>query len=157
MKILGLNDEDFIQYKEPSMFIIMPFCTFKCNKDAGSVVCQNYKLIDSPKVDISAKKIVDRYIANPITKAIVLGGLEPFDSFDDVLELVDELRKHCDHTVVIYTGYRNDEIEDKIKELSNYENIIVKFGRYIPGHETHYDPVLGIQLRSLNQYRVKIS
>ena len=157
MKILGLNDEDFIQYKEPSMFIIMPFCTFKCNKDAGSVVCQNYKLIDSPKVDISAKKIVDRYIANPITKAIVLGGLEPFDSFDDVLELVVELRKHCDHTVVIYTGYRNDEIEDKIEALSKYENIIVKFGRYIPNQQSHYDPILGVELRSLNQYRVKIS
>lgn len=157
MKILGLNDEDFIQYKEPSMFIIMPFCTFKCNKDAGSVVCQNYKLIDSPKVEISAKKIVDRYIANPITKAIVLGGLEPLDSFDDVLELVAELRKHCDHTVVIYTGYRNDEIEDKIKVLSKYENIIVKFGRYIPNQPSHYDPLLGVELRSLNQYRVKIS
>lgn len=157
MKLRGLLDEDFLQYKEPSMFLIFPYCSFKCDKEQGTKICQNSSLVNEPIIEISAKKLVDRYIANPITSAIVCGGLEPMDSFDDLLEFVTELRRHCNHTVVIYTGYRNDEIEDKIEELSKFENIIVKFGRFIPGQEKHFDPILGIDLRSLNQYRTKIS
>lgn len=157
MKLKGLLDEDFLQYKEPSMFLIFPYCSFKCDKEQGTKICQNSSLVNEPIIEISAKKLVDRYIANPITSAVVCRGLEPMDSFDDLLEFITELRRHCNHTVVIYTGYRNDEIEDKIEELSKFENIIVKFGRFIPGQEKHFDPVLGIQLRSLNQYRTKIS
>lgn len=158
MKLRGLLDEDFVQYKEPSMFLIFPNCTFKCDKERGTNVCQNSGLVrETYIVDIPVKKLVDRYLSDPITGAIVCGGLEPLDSFDDLLELLTELRKHCDHTVVIYTGYRNDEVENKIEQLSKFSNVIVKFGRFIPGQERHFDPVLGVNLRSLNQYRVKIS
>lgn len=27
--------EDFLQYKKPVMFILMPKCTFKCEKECG--------------------------------------------------------------------------------------------------------------------------
>ena len=51
-------------------------------------------------------KIIDRYINNPIT-AIVLGGLEPFDSFGDVLDLIKLRIEHlCDDDIIIYTGYK---------------------------------------------------
>lgn len=32
MKITGLVDEDFINYKAPSMFISTSKCSFKCDK-----------------------------------------------------------------------------------------------------------------------------
>jgi len=35
MKIVNLIDEDFCQYKKPSMFIGMPKCSFKCDKECG--------------------------------------------------------------------------------------------------------------------------
>ncbi len=40
--IKGLVDEDFVQYKKPSMFIGTCFCGWKCCKDAGRPVtmCQ---------------------------------------------------------------------------------------------------------------------
>ena len=38
-----------------------------------------------------------------------------------------------------------------------WENIIIKFGRYIPNQEKHYDDVLGIELASDNQYAEVIS
>ena len=49
--------------------------------------------------------------------------------------------------------YHTDEIE----ELERCENIIVKYGRYIPDQEKHYDEVLGVYLASNNQYAERIS
>jgi len=41
---------------------------------------------------------------------------------------------------------------DKIALLSRYKNVIVKFGRFIPNQEKHYDEILGVELASPNQY-----
>lgn len=54
-------------------------------------------------------------------------------------------------------GYKEDEIEDKINQLKQYKNIIVKFGRFVPNQEKHKDSLLGIYLASFNQYAIKIS
>ena len=89
-------------------------------------------------------------------KAIVFGGLEPFDSFDDMLELVYCIREKTSCDIVIYTGYDKDEIINKVKMLSGFGNIIVKFGRYIPDDTPHYDDLLGITLSSSNQYAEEI-
>lgn len=59
--------------------------------------------------------------------------------------------------IVIYTGYYKEEIEEYIDELKMFPNLIVKFGRYIPNHEKHFDEVLGIYLASDNQYAERIS
>lgn len=157
MKIKGLVDEDFLQYKKPSMFIICSHCSFKCDKEYGIQICQNCELANSKIIDIDNDKIVDRYINNQITKAIVFGGLEPFDTFDELFGLILSFRERTKDDIVIYTGYRNDEIEKEIDKLTIFENIIVKFGRYIPDQEKHYDSILGIMLASNNQYGCKIS
>ena len=33
MKLKGINTEDFVNYKKPSMFLITSYCDFKCCKD----------------------------------------------------------------------------------------------------------------------------
>ena len=157
MIIKGVTAEDFLQYQKPSMFIICPHCSFKCDKENGTQLCQNWPLSKAKEIEIDNDVLIQRYLSNDITKAIVFGGLEPLDSFDDVLAFIKEFRKQCDDDIVIYTGYRNDEIEDKISLLSQYKNIIIKFGRYIPNQKPHFDTVLGVDLASNNQYRVKIS
>ena len=63
----------------------------------------------------------------------------------------------CDDDIVIYTGYYENEIKDKIDILKQYKNIVVKFGRYIPNDTEHYDSVLGINLANKEQYGKKIS
>ena len=83
--------------------------------------------------------------------------LEPFDSCNDLKEFVQKLIEHNNANIVIYTGYNKDEVIKYIKELSVYPNIIVKFGRYIPNQEKHYDDVLGVYLASNNQYAERIS
>ena len=160
MIIKGLRDEDFLQYKLPSMFVAFPSCTFKCEKDCNCKgMCQNSDLMKSASINISSKNIVDRYINNPITKALVCGGLEPFDTYGQLLELLTEFRSKSNDVVVIYTGYYKDELEkERLAMLIKYvPNLIIKWGRYIPDQQPHYDEVLGIFLASDNQYAEKIS
>lgn len=160
MRIKGLQDEDFVNFKKPSMFIGTSMCDWKCCNEQylDRSICQNSSLANSKTYDISTDEIFRRYINNPITKAIVIGGLEPMLQFSDVLELISTFRNSgCDDDIVIYTGYYKEEIADKIHVLSEYKNIIVKFGRYIPNQERHFDKVLGVYLASDNQYAEKIS
>lgn len=158
MVIKELRDEDFVNYKKPSMFIAFPSCSWKCEKECGMRVCQNSALAQAPNIEIDDRYIIGRYLKNPITKAIVLGGLEPFDSWIDMCELIDTIRQLTDDDIIIYTGYRADEIACRTYWLGNkYKNIIVKFGRFIPDQEKRYDEVLGVELASSNQYAEVIS
>lgn len=159
MIVKEIRDEDFTSYKKPSMVIGFPSCTFKCERDCGCKgICQNSALTVSPDIEVSAVNIVNRYLQNSITKAIIFGGLEPMDSWNDMVNLIDEFRKYTEDEIVVYTGYTMDEICKKTYWLGNkYKNIIFKVGRYKPNEEPHYDAVLGIRLASSNQYAVRIS
>lgn len=142
------------------MLIAFPYCTFKCNKECGLNVCQNNELTKSKNIDISSKKIVDRYLNNNMTHAIVCGGLEPFDSWEDLWYLICEFRHYTLDDIVIYTGYTEEEVYNKRYIMSNlrqFPNIIIKFGRFIPNQKPHYDEVLGVKLISDNQYAKRIS
>ena len=154
MIIKGIIETDHVNYKKLSMTIMFPRCSFKCDKECGQKVCQNSPLINEPDIDIEMGKIVDRYINNPLTEAIVMQGLEPFDSWEDLFGLISHFRCKTSDDIVIYTGYNKDEIIDKILKLKSINNcnIIIKFGRYIPGQEPHKDKILGVNLASDNQY-----
>ena len=153
MEIKGLISEDFVNYKKPAMTIMFPRCNFKC----GEEHCQNSPLVKSTNIELDISDLVIRYLNNPITEAVVMQGLEPFDSWSDLIEFIDRLRQSSNDDIVIYTGYYKEEIVDKILLLSKYKNIIIKYGRYIPNQEKHYDEVLGVYLASDNQYAEKIS
>lgn len=158
MKILDLNEFDIVNYKEVSMFVIFPKCkNFKCDKEYGSSICQNSCLAKMPSIEISAYEIVKRYLDNPLTKAIVFGGLEPFDTVEDMFELIHIFRQYTDDPIIIYTGYTEKELQSTLllPHLMN-KNIIIKFGRFVPNQLPHYDEVLGINLASDNQYAKKI-
>ena len=154
MKIKGLISEDFVNYKKPAMTIMFPHCNgFKC----GAEYCQNSPLSKAEDIEMDISNIVIRYLNNPITESVVMQGLEPFDSWNDLIEFVKQLRESTDDDIVIYTGYYKEEITDRIALLSKYKNIIIKYGRYIPNQEKHYDEVLGVYLASSNQYAERIS
>lgn len=161
MIIKDIIDEDFVNYKKPSMVIAFPYCSFKCDKECGRAVCQNSPLANEPNIEISYDDLIERYLNNGITSAIVCQGLEPLDSDSpfDIMALLTFLRKkyNLDDDFVIYTGYNKDEIEDWIIDsLKNFGNVIIKYGRYIPNQEPHYDEVLGVNLASDNQYAERL-
>ena len=153
MIIKRLIDEDLTNYKVPSMTIAFPSCTFKC----GKKYCQNSSLAQSPNIDVSIPSIIKRYLDNPITSAVTCQGLEPFDSWDDLYLLVKEFRQYTQDDIVIFTGYEEQEILQQTLTLAEFPNIIIKFGRYIPNQQKHYDDILGVKLASNNQYALRIS
>lgn len=157
MILKGIIDEDFVNYKIPCMTLEFPRCSFKCDKECGKPVCQNGALASSLDIQVDIESLIQRYLNNPITHAVVAQGLEPLDSWDDLLQFVTAFRKKSDDNIIIYTGYNKDEIGDKIMLLKAFPNIIVKFGRYIPGQQPHSDPVLGVDLASDNQYAEEVS
>lgn len=159
MQIRNLMDEDIVNYKKISMFIATCFCDFKCCTELGLdiCICQNSPVAQSKIIDMSNEKIVKRYIKNKLTHAVVFGGLEPFKQFDEMLELIQCFREQTEDDIVIFTGYDEHEIKEELDKLKQFKNIIIKFGRYMPGDEVHFDDVLGVNLASDNQYAEKIS
>lgn len=157
MKIKGLNECDIVNYKKPSMFIIFPKCSWKCEHECGKQICQNNSLANEKDFDINNDELIRRYINNTMTSAIVCGGLEPFDTWEQLQDMVHNFRLFTTDDIVIYTGYYKEEISDKIEWLKKYPNIIIKFGRFVPDKPMKYDDVLGITLASDNQYAEAIS
>lgn len=155
MKLRGVIDEDFVNYKKPSMFLIFPYCgTFKCEKECGQKICQNSHLIFEDIIDVPLEMLIARYHMNEITKAIVCGGLEPLDSIEELMEFIDKFRSNSNDDIVIYTGYTREEAAKIAPHLVRYKNIVIKYGRYTPNQKSHYDNTLGVYLASDNQYAI---
>lgn len=97
-------------------------------------------------------------MANPITEAIVLQGLEPLDSLVDVYTVAAAIKNfNCKDDLIIYTGYNRNELSNTsiiLKDLAccTQGHLIIKWGRYIPNQTPHIDPILGVKLASDNQY-----
>jgi hypothetical protein len=159
VQLKNIRDEDFTNYKKCSMVLGFPSCTFKCERDPGGYpgMCQNAALAKARSVEYPVEDLVARYLANPISRAIVCAGLEPFDSWRDLVELVRAFREVTEDDIVIYTGYYPEEVKMVLDELKKFTNIIIKFGRFIPEKEKHYDELLGIELASPNQWAERIS
>ncbi len=85
MRVKTIVDEDFVNYKKPSMFIGTISCGGKCCSEAGIPlsVCQNdgWRSPPSRLTTMICIIAIHRYSRNPLTKAIVFGGLEPFEQF----------------------------------------------------------------------------
>lgn len=157
MKLKGLNEYDICNFRLPSMFIIFPTCSFKCDKECGRPICQNSSLAREPIIEIDAKEIIHRYLDNPLTHAVVCGGLEPFDSAAELSVFITLFRVFSQDPIVIYTGYTEEELADQLIFLQKFDNIIIKFGRFIPDSPHIFDTVLGVELASNNQYAKNIS
>ncbi len=160
MQLKGIIDEDFINYKKPAMVLEFPYCDFKCDKECGMQVCQNSKLASAPNISISTNDVIQRYINNIITESVVIQGLEPLykKSLQQLYSFISEFRRVCTDDIVIYTGYNKEEILNILKYISVYGryNVFIKFGRFIPNQESHYDNILGVSLASQNQYAERI-
>ena len=161
MLLVNLIQEDFTNYKKPSLFLGFPYCSGKCNISNHKIVCQNQQLHYADKIEISIEEIINLYDKNNLVKARVCGGLEPLDSPIELFHLVEEFRKNFDDDIVIYTGYEQDEPQAQmfIQNLkkNKIKNIIMKFGRYIEGDAPHFDDLLGVNLASNNQLGEQIT
>lgn len=158
MRVKTIIDERFEDYKLPSMYIGCIYCDGKCAIEGGFPLshCINEKWNETIIREFDDGEIIERYLRNRLTKAMVFGLLEPMCQFNEVYTFIKKLRQqyHCNDTVVIYTGYTEEECVQNswLSQLEALGNVIVKFGRYIPGQTPHYDEILGVKLASDNQY-----
>lgn len=157
IELKGIIWEDMVNYKKISTTLMFPRCSFKCDKENGVQLCQNWELAAAPSQTVNIDKLMEQYINNPISEAIVLQGLEPLDSPTECYTVAAALRRwKIKDDLVIYTGYYPNEedislIIDSIAFLTP-GHLIVKYGRYLPNQQKHYDEVLGVYLASDNQY-----
>ena len=158
MKIHDIR-ESFTEYYKTGLLIATPFCTDKCSKDLGLEVslCHNC-LIENEYEEISNKDILQRYKdGQGLFKSLIFAGREPMDSFEELVELIRDFRELYNDDIVIYTGFYKNEIFSKLAIIKMFENIVVKFGRFIPNQEKVYDNILQVYLANKEQYVEKIS
>ena len=157
MKVKEIIFEDFVNYKRPCMFIGTCRCDWKCCIENANCKCQNAGISRYPDIIVEDERIIKLYLDNPITHAVVFGGLEPLLQFEEVIEFIRKFRKCSNDDVVIYTGYFPEEIEKEVNLLKIFPNIVMKFGRFRPDESPHFDEVLGVDLPNREQFGMKIS
>jgi len=159
IRVKSIIHENFQDYKKSSMFISAISCDWKClkEKDLDISICHNSDVFNFETKSIDNLSIIDDYLNNKITSAIIFGGLEPMLQFEEIFEFIKTFREYSDDDIVIYTGYYPQEILPKVNAFKQFKNIIVKFGRYKPNKPNRYDKTLGITLSSDNQFAKKIS
>ena len=166
MHVRKLLTERFQDYKLPNLYLAACWCDWKCciERQTDISLCQNSPIANLPVQDVPDNDILDAYEADPITQAIVIAGLEPVMQIYEVVSLIRRARERKIHTdFVIYTGYTKEEVRfcgvlDLLTPLcGDGITIIIKYGRYVPGQQPHFDAVLGVDLASDNQYAEYLS
>lgn len=157
IELKGVIWEDMVNYKKISTTLMFPKCSFKCDKENGVQLCQNWGLAAAPSERHNIDDILDIYKNNPITEAIVLQGLEPLDSPVDCYTVAAALQRwEIKDDLIIYTGYYpyEKDITQIVESIASFipGHLIIKWGRYIPNQTPHFDPILGVNLASDNQY-----
>lgn len=166
--LIDVVTDNVTDYKKTSLFLVFPYCSGKCGEE-----CQNKDLRKKEIKEFDTEDIVKFYQSLDTHNAVVCGGLEPWDSFEELKQLIKDFAisssiKSVDF--VIYTGYDNIikyYFDGKYRELKEgffgllqlwkeyadpSSNLIIKQGKYdvnrkIPWHSD----VLGVDLATNNQ------
>jgi hypothetical protein len=162
MKLLAQPKTVFNDYKKVGLYVPTSCCTFKCVTEAKEkgiefIECQNHALLGCNKINMSAKDIYNMVQEDVFVEAVILSGLDPLDSFEETIEFIDEFRKLSDMEIVIFTGYKEEEISNKMSLLSKYNGITMKVGRYDPTIPPRYDPIGEVTLATGNQYFINLT
>lgn len=177
-ELITVNTDNITDYKKTSLFLVFPYCSGKCGDK-----CQNKHLRTMSKTKYKNRDIIKLYQSLDTHEAVVCGGLEPFDSFDELLQLMRDF-SYQDKNVdfVIYTGYdyANNPGYPYTKENSsayfyakdafnmlikywpmgtNKGNLIIKFGPYDENriNKSWHSNVLGVDLATDNQAVIVVS
>jgi len=159
MKIKNIKDEVFSDYNKISMLIAMPYCTTNCweRYELSPSICQNNHLDKMETLDIENKYIIERYLKNPISKAIVFGGRDSWDSLDEIIDFIKEFREVSQDDCVLYTGREFEVVEKDLYKFKGIENVYIKYGHYAPHLESIIDELTSVKLASSNQKFIKVN
>lgn len=150
IKLHGIK-ETYNDYRKVGLLLASPYCINNCEE------CQNKHLKECVPKTHNISDIIGEFKHNKFIKALIFGGLDCFDSFDETLKLIIEFRKYFDYDIVLYTGKRKEQLLQEITILKTIQNIFIKFGEYNKSLPPKYDKIGGITLASSNQYFEQIS
>lgn len=141
------------------MVIATVSCDWKCLKEQNldTNICHNSHTAKFQTQEEYINILIGKYLNNLLSESIIFAGLEPMFQFEEIYNFINEFRKLSNDDIVIYTGYYPNEIIDKVNSLKKFNNIIIKFGRYILNSNSKYDEILKVNLASDNQWAEKIS
>ena len=118
MKLKGIIDCDFTNYKEPVLTLEFPTCDFKCDKLNKCKVCQNSELVYEPDIEMLE---IDEHVKYLV---VASDGVWEFLSNKDVMKIIKPYFKSgdvegaCDEVV-------NQSIEKWEKEEYGRDDITV--------------------------------
>lgn len=153
-----MEENNLNHYYKNGLLIGTVSCSFKClhEQNLPITICQNSHIFNLPNIENDIDLIIEKYLNNKLQECIIFAGLEPFDQFEEIYNFIEIFRKSNKDDIVIYTGYLENEIKDIILKLKKYNNIIIKFGRFLKDSEKIFDNTLKVKLASKNQYAKKI-
>jgi anaerobic ribonucleoside-triphosphate reductase activating protein len=125
MKVAHIEKSSYIYGPGKRFVIWTQGCSIRCKG------CWNEDMWDfEGGKNISITEIIELIKSDPEVEGITILGGEPFDQFEELKKLVDEISKNK-ITLIIYTGYELEEIHEKqFSEILNKTDILIT-GRYI--------------------------
>lgn len=172
MKLFDVKTDDITDYKETSLLLCFPHCSGKCTGCHSQHLITKYQEHPEEIKNYPLISICKLYNQLDTHSAIVMAGLEPLDSLEDVLSVIQCITAICDKhtTFVIYTGYNKQEYTQKFEKkivdtLINFNDIysklndlVVKVGRYDKTDSSdsgYFNYTLGVKLATSNQITMK--
>ncbi len=147
MLIQNIIHNESMSYKWPIMRIELP--------DSESVNLH----IDEISAVVADGDIIKSYLFNEFTEAIYIVG-DLITQFPEIFNFIAKLRNdfYCDDDVIVFTEYRETELNSVLDALRMFRNIIVVFEdrSAIKYSLAHYDDILGVYIPD-NQYARRIS
>ena len=131
IKLKGLVDEDVVNYRKTSMFIIFPSCDFKCEKECGRAVCQNSSLAKAPILSYDDKEIIEENSKSLIEAIVNMknGSVITIELEDGCVEYITRTKWFDTNLIIVggigriktttFTFYDDEEInaEKLVKDI----------------------------------------
>ncbi|HRI29506.1 MAG TPA: anaerobic ribonucleoside-triphosphate reductase activating protein [Chitinophagales bacterium] len=124
-----------IYHIEPTSHIYGPGCRFVIWTQGCSLRCKGCWNTETWAFNrghlYSTEQLIDQILAQKeyIEGVTILGG-EPFDQYQELLELCQSIKAH-NLTIMLYTGYEMDELQQKAQTgIINHLDILIT-GRFI--------------------------
>jgi len=137
MNIAHIEETSLIYGPGIRFVIWMQGCSIRC-KDCWNKEMWSFKT----KNDISIGKLFNKVIKEKNIEGITILGGEPFDQYEELLTLIKKIRE-TDLSIIIYTGYSLNELNDKNKtEILNLVDIIIT-DRYDKIYRTQNGGLIG--------------
>lgn len=118
LRLAGCIKESFVDGPGIRYVLFTQGCPHKCQ---GCHNPQTHDYEGGYLMDIN--DIYNDITRNPLVKGVTVSGGEPFNQANQVSELISKLKQN-DYDVMVYTGYRYEDLYEKANENNGYMRLL---------------------------------